>query len=299
MSDNPKSPLLGEGSAEEPTPRSPASKHSNTSVKSKNSQHSNRSQHSDESTPLLSRDIDHPSHGDADRYEERSSRAASSLKSLQNGFLGRKGKRLTRWTTVFAVTLLLLIVVVILGLGFAAPAVVEEYAKEAIVFEPTNLSIDSFTSTGVRARIQGDFTLDASRVHRKSVRDLGRAGTWIAKAVESKPSKVEVVLPEYGNVLMGTANVPPIVVDIRNGHTNHLDFLTDLNAGDVDGIRQIAMDWLHGKINRLSVKGTTDVSLKSGIFPLGTQSLSENMVFMGMSSQILRALEEAAKLIAI
>ena len=169
---------------------------------------------------------------------------------------------------------------------FAAPAIVEEYSKEAIVFEPTNLSIDSFTSTGVRARVQGDFTLDALRVRRKPIRDLGRAGTWIARAVESKPSKVEVVLPEYGNTLMGTADVPSIVVDIRNGHTNHLDFLTDLTAGDVDGIRRIAMDWLHGRLNRLSVKGTAEVGLKSGIFPLGTQTLSENMVFEGRQSHL-------------
>ncbi|CAF9920679.1 MAG: hypothetical protein HETSPECPRED_004332 [Heterodermia speciosa] len=281
MSDNPKSPLPEEQNAKEPGAQRPASQHSNPSIRSKRSQHSERSRHSDESTPLLSRDIDHQGYGDTDRDAERPSPAASSLRSLQNGVFGGKGKRLTRWSTLIAVTILLIIIIVILGLGFAAPALVEEYAKEAIVFEPTNLSIESFTSSGLRARVQGDFTLDASRVHKKSVRDLGRAGTWIARAVESKSSKVEVVLPEYGNVLVGTADLPPIVVDIRNGHTNHLDFITDLNAGDVDGMRRIATDWLHGKLNRLSVKGTADVSLKSGIFSLGTQSLSESMVFMG------------------
>ena len=282
MSDNPKSPLPGEQNTKEPGAQRPASQHSNPSIRSKRSQHSERSRHSDESTPLLSRDIDHQGYGDTDRDEEQPSPAASSLRSLQNGVFGGKGKRLTRWSTLIAVTILLIIIIVILGLGFAAPALVEEYAKEAIVFEPTNLSIESFTSSGLQARVQGDFTLDASRVHKKSVRDLGRAGTWIARAVESKSSKVEVVLPEYGNVLIGTADVPPIVVDIRNGHTNHLDFITDLNAGDVDGMRRIATDWLHGKLNRLSVKGTADVSLKSGIFSLGTQSLSKSMVFMGV-----------------
>lgn len=281
MSDNPKSPLLGEEPTQG-TERRPTSHHSNPSIRSKKSQRSERSRHSDESTPLLSRDIDHVAYGNTDRDEERPSPAASSLRSLQGGVFDGKGKKATRWMTIIAVTLLLMIVIVILGLGFAAPAIVEEYAKEAVVFEPTNLSIDSFTSTGVRARIQGDFTLDASRVHKKSVRDLGRAGTWIAKAVESKPSKVKVVLPEYGDVLLGTADVPPIVIDIRNGHTNHLDFLTDLNAGDVDGIRRTATDWLHGKLDRLSVKGTADVELKSGIFRLGTQTFIENIVFRGI-----------------
>ena len=279
MSDNPKSPL-GEEPTEDPK-RRPTSHHSNPSIGSKKSQRSERSRHSDESTPLLSRDIDHAGYGNTDRDEERHSPAASSLRSLQGGIFGGKGKKATRWMTIFAVTLLLMIVIVILGLGFAAPAIIEEYAKEAMVFEPTNLSIDSFTSTGVRARIQGDFTLDASRVHKKSVRDLGRAGTWIARAVESKPSKVKVVLPEYGNVLIGTADVPSIVINVRDGHINHLDFLTDLNAGDVDGIRRIATDWLHGKLDRLSVKGTADVELKSGIFRLGSQTFIENIVFRG------------------
>lgn len=282
MSDHPKSPLLGEEAAEDPKGR-PTSHRSNPSIRSKKSQRSERSRHSDESTPLLSRDIDLVGYGNTDGYGERPSPAASSLRSLQDGVFGGKGKKATRWVTIFAATLLVMIVVVILGLGFAAPAIVEEYAKEAMVFEPTNLSIDSFTTTGVRARIQGDFTLDASRVHKKSVRDLGRAAAWVAKAVESKPSKVKVVLPEYGNVLIGTADVPPITINIRDGHINHLDFLTDLNTGDVDGIRRIALDWLHGNLDQLRVKGTADVELKSGIFRLGTQTFVENIVFQGTS----------------
>ena len=170
----------------------------------------------------------------------------------------------------------------ILGLGFAAPAVVEEYAKEAMKFEPTALSIDSFTSTGVRARIQGDFTLDGSRVRRKPVRDLGRAGTWIAGAVESKESNVEVYLPEYGDLLLGTAVIPPIVVSVRDGVTTQVDFLSDLSAGDLDGIRRMGKDWLEGRIGSLSIRGVADVPLKSGIFGLGTQSLSETIVFEGL-----------------
>lgn len=174
-----------------------------------------------------------------------------------------------------------MVILAILGIGFATPAVVEEYTKEAMVFEPTGLSIDSFTSTGVKARIQGDFTLDGSRVQKKSVRDLGRAGTWIARSVESKKSRVEVFLPEYGDVLLGYAIVPPIVVGIRDGITTHVDFVSELSAGDLDGIRRMAHDWVEGRIGKLSVRGVADVPLKSGIFSLGTQSLSQTIVFGG------------------
>ena len=278
MSDNDRAPLLGN---EDPAsrPERPASQ------KSKASNTSKHSHGSTESTPLLSRNSDHRGYGDTSREHGTPSPAASSLRSLQHGVFDGKGKRAMRWTTVLAVTILCLIIIAILGFGFAAPAVVEEYAKEAVVFEPTNLSIDSFTASGVTARVQGDLIMDASKVQRKSVRDLGKLATWIARKVESRRSKVEVVLPEYGNILLGSADIPPLVVDIRNGHTTTLDILADLTAGDVEGIQRIGKDWLDGRLNRLRVQGKADVALKSGIFGLGTKSLSEDMVFEGESKR--------------
>lgn len=283
MSDNPASPLLGEAGAEQPRSERPPSQKSKASTRSR---HSNQSKHSGESSPLLSQDADHRNYGDAPAHDDIPSAAASSLRSLQNGGASKE-KSSRRWPTFISLTILGLLIIVILCLGFAAPEVVEEYAREAMVFEPTDLSIDSFTSTGVRARIRGDFTLDGSKVQKKPVRDLGRAGTWIARAVESKRSKVKVFLPEYGNLLLGTADVPPIVVDIRNGHTTHLDFLSDLAAGDLDGIRRMANDWIDGRIGDLSVRGVADVPLKSGIFGLGTQSLAETIMFKGKYSEEL------------
>ncbi|CAD6575067.1 MAG: hypothetical protein ASARMPRED_007042 [Alectoria sarmentosa] len=280
MSGNPTSPLLGEAGADQSRSERPPSQKSKASTTSRNSKNSNHSKHPEESAPLLSRDEDHRNYGDAPVHDESPSAAASSLRSIQNGGPS-KGKSSRRWPTIIALTILGLVVIVILCLGFATPEVAKEYAREAMVFDPTDLSIDSFTSMGVRARIRGDFTLDGSRVQKKPVRDLGRAGTWIARAVESKRSKVKVFLPEYGDLLLGTADVPPLVVDIRDGHTTHLDFLSDLAAGDLDGIRRMANDWLEGRIGDLTVRGVADVPLKSGIFGLGTQSLAETIMFKG------------------
>ena len=173
------------------------------------------------------------------------------------------------------------VLVVILCLGFAAPVIVEEYAKQALVFEPTNLSIDSLTSSGARARVQGYFSLDASRVKRKPVRDLGRFGTAIARYAESEQSDVKVYLPEYGNVLLGTAAVPRIKVDLRNGHYTGIDFLTDLQPGDISGIRTVAKDWLDGRIGQLRVQGRAEVGITSGLFAFGKQSISKEMLFKG------------------
>ena len=284
MSDDPASPLLGEAGGKQSRSERPPSQRSKHSTRSKRS---NQSKQSEESVPLLSEDANHRNYGDAPSHAESPSAAASSLRSLQNEG-SSKGKSSTRrWPTIIALIILGLVVIFILCLGFAAPEIVEEYAREAMVFEPTDLSIDLFTSTGVRARIRGDFTLDGARVHKKAVRDLGRAGTWIVRAVESKHSKVKVILPEYGNLLLGTADVPPIVVDIRDGHTTHLDFLSDLAAGDVDGIRRMANDWLEGRIGDLNVKGVAEVPLKSGIFGLGTQSIEETIIIKGEYSDEL------------
>lgn len=163
------------------------------------------------------------------------------------------------------------------------PAAVEEYAKQALVIEPTNLSIASFTDKGITARVQANLRMDASRVKNEHIRNVGRFGTWIAKKVESDESKVEVYLPEYGNVLIGTALVPKFVMDIRNGHTTAIDFLTDLTPGDVEGIRRVANDWLEGRLDQIRVLGKADVGLKSGLIFLGSRTISESLVFEGQS----------------
>lgn len=162
---------------------------------------------------------------------------------------------------------------------FAAPAVVKRYAEEAAVFEPRDLSVESSTPEGIRARIQGEFTLDSSRVVSRHVRVLGRFATWIAREVETGQSEVQVYLPEYGDLLIGIASLPSIKVSIRDGHVNRLDFLADLSVGDVGGIRSVANDWLGGRIEHLRLRGTTTTHLKSGLLSLGMQTLSDILTF--------------------
>jgi len=102
--------------------------------------------------------------------------------------------------------------------------------------------------------------------------------------VESEESQVDVYLQkEEGNILLGTAAIPRIVVDIRNGHANTLDFLTNLEPGDVEGIRRVANDWLEGRLDTVRLLGKADVGLKSGLIPLGSQTIIESLVFEGQS----------------
>ncbi|KAF2399060.1 hypothetical protein EJ06DRAFT_512087 [Trichodelitschia bisporula] len=248
----------------------PASHRSTTSARSL------RSSRTSEATPLLA-----PSSDDVDETTPLRSPSASSLLQDIIGDARKPEAKRPRWPSFVALGALCVLVALIMVAGFVVPQAAEEYAKQARVFEITSVSLPEFTATGARARVQGVFWLDADRVGRQSVRDLGRFGTWIARKVELRETRVRAYLPEYGDVVIGTAKVPGVKVDVRNGRKTVVDVLADLEPGDVDGIRQVADAWLAGRLGELTVRGVVDVTLKSGIFSLGRQTVEQSMVFAG------------------
>jgi hypothetical protein len=174
-----------------------------------------------------------------------------------------------------------LLALAVMILAFIVPAAVEEYAKQATVLEPTNLSLISITTNGVRARIQANFRLDAQRVANDHVRRVGRAATWLVGELGTEETKISVFLPEYDNVLLGTATVPPLRIKIADGRNNAMDFEADLAPGDAEGIRMIANEWLDGKLDSVRVRGQADIQLRAGFIPLGTHSVAESLTFEG------------------
>lgn len=272
--------MMDRSSSPEWAPARPAS-HRSASPESQRSRQLGRAS---EQTPLLTRE-ERPQEREEEGEELLLNGAARSndvaTASLRSAGQSQSQKKSRRWPSIAALlTLCLLIVVIIIG-AFFVPSMVQEYAMQAMVFEPESVAIDSFTATGVRARVQGDFHMDASKVRRKSIRDIGRFATWFAKEVESGESRLGVSLPEYGNLALGYAVVPPIKLNIRNGHDQHLDFITSLEPGEVEGIRRIANDWIEGRLGQLRVQGKIDLALKSGLFSLGRQSVTQTMVFSG------------------
>ena len=277
MSNNPSSPLLGGSEREDD--QSTAAQNGYQSANTSSKKQASKQKYSDESTPLLSRDPDQEEEPTGDEDP-----AATDFVSIPSGYSNSSKKRKTRWRlpTIISICVLILILVAIIIFGFAIPSIMEEYAEQAVVFNPTDLSIESITTDGVKARVEGDFVLDGSRVQKKPVRDLGRAGTWIAAAIEASPSNAHVYLPERDHAVLGEADIPPIVVSIRDGEVTHLNFTTNVTPGDFDGLRQVAKDWLDGRLSELRVTGKADVALKSGIFSLGTHPISKDLLFRGM-----------------
>ncbi|KAL4755225.1 hypothetical protein BDW72DRAFT_164402 [Aspergillus terricola var. indicus] len=267
MTDEPSRPLLGEHHDNNASPYQMPSMN----------QQRRSFEVSSESTPLLHRrDDDISTYGGIE--SSRASSAASGTVSLDD--YPKKPRNKAGWTMLCGL-LAVGSVVIILILAFIVPAVVKQYVKEAAIFRPANLSVVSATSEGVRTRVQGDIVLDANRVQSESARNIGRFVTWIGKEVETGQSEVLVYLPEYGNVLVGSASLPSIKISIRNGHVNHLDFEADLIAGDAEGLRSVAIDWLEGRLDRLLLHGSAILHLKSGLLSLGEQTLDDSVVFEG------------------
>ncbi|KAK4186582.1 hypothetical protein QBC35DRAFT_386932 [Podospora australis] len=234
-----------------------------------------------ETTPLLANSSGAPRYDDGDEDEARQNDTASISSRASHNAPRPARKKSSRWPSVIAMMVLSLFAVAIMFLAFFLPVAIEEYAKQAVVIEPTNLSLVSMTANGIRARIQANFRLDGQRVDNGHVRRVGKATSWLFRTLASEETKVSVYLPELDNVLLGTAAFPPLSVSIVEGQNNEVDFVADLIPGDAAGIRMIANRWLEGKLDTVRVQGKADVQVKAGVIPLGTHSIVESLTLEG------------------
>ncbi|KAI0376151.1 hypothetical protein F5Y04DRAFT_267052 [Hypomontagnella monticulosa] len=234
---------------------------------------------SSESTPLLSSTTDTPRYdGEADDHDGDIA-VSNEPNPPAVPADSHSTKKSRRWPSFIAMGILAIVVVAIIVIAFIVPEAVQEYAQQAAVIEPTNLALESITTDGVRVRVQANFHLDGSKVDNDHVRRVGKATTWVAYQLQSDETKIDVRLPDYDNLLLGSAIVPPLVLNLRDGEVTQFDFVTDITPGAVEGIRIIANEWLEGRLQKLRLDGMADVGLKSGIFPLGTHTISESLVF--------------------
>lgn len=219
-----------------------------------------------ESSPLLS--------GDDNHHPENEEGERDSLNRSPP-----KSESRLRWPSIIAIAILAALTIVVMVLGFLVPPAVKSYAETAAVLEPTGLALESLTPDGIRARIQASFKLDGSRVRDGTARRLGRLATSLVRKIDTEETSVRVHLPNYDNALLGSAVVPPLSINLVDGKTTVLDFVADLSPGDAESLRQIANDWLDGKLQQVKVTGAASLRLKTGILPLGTHEIVESMVF--------------------
>lgn len=207
--------------------------------------------------------------------------AASDAPSSQGSVKAQKSKR--RWPSLVAMLLLGSVFITTIVLGYLVPPAVQKYIEKAVVLEPTGLSLDSISLTGIRARVQGNFRMDATRVEDDTARRIGRIAMSIMRTVGAEQTHIKLYVPGYDNAMVGSAIVPPLDLNLVDGQNTFIDVVTDLKLGDNASIKKIVNDWLTGKISELEVKTATVLQLKSGIIPLGTHDIVESMVLEGQT----------------
>lgn len=229
-----------------------------------------------ETEPLLANQRRNQADAEIDDHDGSPSEPASATLSPR---ANKDPSRKRRWPSIIAIVILALLVILVILVGFLVPPAVQEYAEQAVMIEPTDLSVESITADGVRARIQGNFRLDATRVKNDNSRRVGRFVTGIMRKLQTEETTVRVSLPHYDHAVLGTAVIPPVTISLVDGHNTAVDIVADFKPGEADHIRMLVNEWLDGKLDRVKVTGTTDLRIKSGIFPLGTHSVVESMVF--------------------
>lgn len=231
-----------------------------------------------ESEPLLATDADaaDTSYGSQTVTGDAASDAPSS-----QGPAKPKSKR--RWPSLVAMLLLGSVFIVVIVLGFLVPPAVQTYIEKAVVLEPTALSLDSISFTGIRARVQGNFRMDASRVEDNTARRIGRIAMSIMRTVGAEQTHIQIFVPGYGDAMVGSAVVPSLDLNLVDGQNTFIDVVADMKLGDNASIKKIVNDWLTGKISELEVRSATALQLKSGFIPLGTHDIVETMVLEGQS----------------
>ncbi|RVD80257.1 uncharacterized protein DFL_008158 [Arthrobotrys flagrans] len=172
----------------------------------------------------------------------------------------------------------------ILLLGFMLPEAVQEYAKKAADVKLDSLSVDSFTEDGIRVRIQGRVVLDAERVKGVLLRNMGVLVGSVARKVKIGSSKALLYLPDYPEGVLGAASYPELVVNLRNGQATDIDILCDLKPASLEGVKPAIDDYLSGKIHVLRVQVESDMPLTSGILPLGTHRVIQEVVLKDIPS---------------
>lgn len=150
-----------------------------------------------------------------------------------------------------------------------------------MAFDINSIGVDSFTDKGVKLAVQAKINVDARRVKSWGVRTLGKIGTYVVGHVTVKEFDVRARLPDYDNAVVGTARVPGMTIDIRNGHTTSLNFVTDTQPGSVDTIRLLANDYLSGDLSSIKVMGEVDLRIRKWFLSVNPGRMTREIVLEG------------------
>ena len=243
-----------------------------------------------ERTPLLPSSPSHPAPQARAIFANGSFHTTldDSASSHSKDYTGSPPKK-RRWCTFIVLILLCVVSLGILLIGFFAPAAAERYAREAVILNVTSISVESFTHDGMKVRVKADVKVDASRVNNGFVRNMGKVGTLAVRVISIEEGWLNVFLLDNKTTPLGKVKLPPMVVDVQDGHTNSYDIFTDVEPVSLETAKKLAEDYLDGNLHSVKLMGTTELNMRSGILPLGNQRLSETLEIEGKSCFLIAA----------
>ncbi|KAF8474984.1 hypothetical protein BDZ91DRAFT_650294 [Kalaharituber pfeilii] len=234
-----------------------------------------------ERTPLLPSSVTHPA------PETRAVTASGAFHttlddSASNNSSGSDTpKKRKRWALWIVLVLLTILGLLLLITAFFVPAVGERYAKAAVVLNVSSIAVESFTPQGIEARVKANVSVDSSRVENKLVRRFGQLGTALARKVTTERGKIYLFLPDYDQALLANASVPKMILDVRDGHTNSLDFVSHVDPVSLESAKKLVDDYITGELQSLQVMGKARLDMHSGIVHFGQQLLTETITIEG------------------
>ena len=164
--------------------------------------------------------------------------------------------------------------------GFA-PAMVEKYLQQAAVVDRPSLSINSFSTSGVRVHVRARTEMDAGRVESWGVRTLGRMGTAVVGSLWVEDFELHIRLPDHGHVLLGSVKVPGMMVSFRDGDVNELDFVANTQPGSLATIYLLANDYMRGSLESLKVVGSVNLTVCKGPLSFNLGAIAHELVLEG------------------
>ncbi|KAK7205302.1 hypothetical protein BZA70DRAFT_277811 [Myxozyma melibiosi] len=197
-----------------------------------------------------------------------------------NSYAVGRALRLFKWPIVIST-----LVAACLSLSLVASHLVKTsapamYAKQSINLNLTSVSIVQMSSNGIHTHVVGEISFNSSRVQDRTTRAVGRIATLIMRKAETKETTMDIShVDESGHpITIGQASVPNIVVDIRDGHTTPIDFISTVkDVAAISDIAKLVEEYLHGELNGAVFRGDVDLPLRSGILPLGTHHVAHDV----------------------
>ncbi|KAK9473122.1 uncharacterized protein V1510DRAFT_363938 [Dipodascopsis tothii] len=174
---------------------------------------------------------------------------------------------------------------VIAGAKFMRMNGPEQYATQAMQVNVTSVMIDHIDFSGVHTNVECTVEFDSARVENPTVRTVGRLATTLMRklSIFNDGILISQTHNRQRAIPLGRASVPPFVIDVRDHHVTNLALNTVVKeVASAADIAKLIDDYIQGHLQRAVFRANTNLTLKTGLLPLGTHHISKDVTVEGI-----------------